>query len=203
MPQVIKPGINYHCVERTIAFRCLRMKKISNTWCLIVWVSLCTGAYSSEKPEPPAKPLVEAAFSGDLETVRLHIAAQSDLKLTDPEGATPLMVATTFGHDEIVQELIQAGVGINQQKNDGATALHVAALLGQTSIVEQLLKAGADKNIQNTQGHTAMDGVTAPFESVKPIYDLLNFILRPMGLQLDYIKIQQERPVIAEMLRSN
>lgn len=179
------------------------MKKISHNWCIIVLVSLFTGACSSEKPEPPAKPLVEAAFSGDLETVKLHIAAQTDLNQTDPEGATPLMIATTFGHGEIVQELIQAGAGINQQKKDGATALHVAAFLGQTSIVEQLLKAGADKSIQNTQGHTAMDGVTAPFESVKPIYDLLSVLLGPMGLQLDYDKIQQERPVIAEMLRSN
>jgi len=37
---------------------------------------------------------------------------------------------------------------------------------------------------------------------MKPIYDLLNtFIYKPSGIPLDYNRIQQTRPKIAEMLR--
>ena len=91
---------------------------------------------------------------------------------------------------------------LNLQNKDGSTALHTAAFLCHPEIVEALLKAGADKAIKTNTGATALDGAQAPWDDMKPIYDLLNtFIYKPSGIPLDYNRIQQTRPKIAEMLR--
>ena len=48
----------------------------------------------------------------------------------------------------------------------------------------------------------ALDGAQAPWNLVKPFYDLLNGRLyKPIGIPLDYNRIQQTRPKIAELLR--
>ena len=47
---------------------------------------------------------------------------------------------------------------------------------------------------------SAYDGVVAPFEAVKPIYDFLQQVMGPLGLQVDYERIKAERPNIAELL---
>ena len=61
--------------------------------------------------------------------------------------------------------------------------------------------AGADKSLKNNGGSTALAVVTAPFEALTGIYDLVGEALAPFGLKLDYDRIQAARPKIAEMLR--
>ena len=101
----------------------------------------------------------------------------------------------------IALELIKAGAEVNFKNNDGSTALHTAAFFCRTEIVKALLVNGADKTIRNNAGSTAYESVVVPFETVKPVYDYFSKIYVPLGLTLDYDRIQTARPKIAQLLK--
>lgn len=153
-------------------------------------------------PEPPAMDIHAATFMGDMDAVRQHIAAGSDLNLKEPSmGSTPLISAAVFGKTEVALALIEAGADVNLQNNEGSTALTSAAFLCRTEIVKALLENGADKEIRTTAGSTALESVSGSFEDVRFIYDIFSRDLGPLGLKLDYEQLEETRPVIAEMLR--
>jgi len=156
---------------------------------------------SQKKPQPPGTDIHTAAFMGNLDALRQHIEAGSDLDQKDEYGSTPLIIAVTFGKAEVARELVEAGADINCKNNDGSTPLHTAAFLCRTEILEMLLENGADKNIMNNFGSTALESVSGPFDSVKGIYDQFNKDLGPLGLRLDLEYLKKTRPTIAEMLQ--
>ena len=159
-------------------------------------------ARPSSSAAAPGAGIHEAVIAGDLEAVGQHIATGSDLNEREPMGgSSPLMSAATFGQTDAAVALIEAGADLDQQNNDGSTALLTAAFFCRTEIVEALLAAGADRSIPNYAGSTALDVVTVPFEALEPTYDFLGSVLAPYGLKLDYDRIKQTRPVIADMLR--
>lgn len=150
----------------------------------------------------PDVPLMQAVMSGNLEAVRQHIEAGSDLNEKDAmSGATPLMTALTFDKQEIASALIDAGVDLEIKNNDGSTALHVAAFFARVEAVQMLLDAKADKTVKNNFGATARETVSAPFEDLQPIYEMMQQQLGPLGLQLDMAELEKARPVIAIMLQ--
>lgn len=152
--------------------------------------------------DPPTIGLHVAALQGNLDAIRQHIAADSDLNERDPlGGGTPLITAATFGQTEVARALIKAGADVDCQNNEGSTALHTAAFLCRTKIVEVLIENGADKSVRNNVMATALESVAGPFNEVQGIYDLLAEILGPLGLQLDYEQLKATRPIIAEMLQ--
>lgn len=143
-----------------------------------------------------------AIISDNLEAVKQHIAAGSDLNVKDPfGGSSPLISAAVFGKTEAAKLLLDAGVDINFQNNDGSTALHTAAFFCRPEIIKLLLDKQADKTIKNKFGGTAIDNVSAPFAQMKDTYDMMGNILGPMGLKLDYAYIEKTRPEIAETLK--
>lgn len=143
-----------------------------------------------------------AAASGDIPALQAHITAGADLNSREPSGgSSPLITAATFGQTEAAMALIEAGADLDQQNNDGSTALLTAAFFCRTEIVEALLEAGADKTIANNAGSTPLDVVTVPFEALEPTYDFVGAILGPYGLTLDYDRIRETRPVVADLLR--
>ena len=155
-----------------------------------------------EKPKPPAMDIHAATFMGDMDAIRQHIAAGSDLNLKEPSmGSTPLISASVFGKTEVALALIEAGADVNLQNNEGSTALTTAAFLCRTEIVKALLENGADRDLRTEAGSTALESVSAPFEDVKFIYDIFSRDLGPLGLKLDYKYLEETRPVIAEMLK--
>ena len=149
----------------------------------------------------PAVDLDEAAFGGDVEAIKQHISAGSNLNVKNEFTSTPLIVAVTFGQNEAARALIEGGADLNLKNRDGSTALHVAAFLWRAEIVRLLVDAGADKNAKNNGGVTARQSVEGPFEDAKAVYDLVGAGLGPYGLKLDYERIKAERPKIAEMLQ--
>jgi CubicO group peptidase (beta-lactamase class C family) len=149
----------------------------------------------------PAVSIHMAALAGNIEAVRQHIAAGSDLNEKDAWGSTPLIIASAFGKTEVARALIEAGADLNITNSDGATALHTAAFLCRTEIVEALLDKGANRYLRDNFGSTALESVADPFDDVKDFYDTIRQGLGPLGLRLDYERIRATRPRIAEMLR--
>jgi ankyrin repeat protein len=159
-------------------------------------------AVSQSNTKAPEVDLHTAVLTENLEAVKQHIAAGSNLNEKDPfGGSSPLITAALFGKTEMARVLLDAGADINFQNKDGSTALHTAAFFCRPEIVKMLLEKGADKTIKNNFGATAFESMTAPFNDVKNIYDMLGKVLGPMGLKLDYAYIEKTRPKIAAMLK--
>lgn len=154
------------------------------------------------KASAPAIDLQTAVISGNLEAVRQHIDAGSDLNEKEPfNGSSPLITAATFGKTEIAKQLIDAGADLTVKNNDGSTALHAASFFCRVEIVQQLIDAGADKSELNNFGATARETVAGPFADIKPIYEMMQQQLMPFGLQIDMDEVEKTRPVIAMMLQ--
>jgi fucose 4-O-acetylase-like acetyltransferase len=156
---------------------------------------------SDKEKRPPRVSLHAAALQGNLDVIRQHINAGSELNKKDAYGSSPLIVAITFSKTEVARALIEAGADMQITNNEGATPLHIAAFLCRTEIVKALLDKGADKSALNKAGRTALETVSGPFDDVKGIYDGIGKALKPLGLKLDYERIKRTRPKIAEMLR--
>jgi hypothetical protein len=171
---------------------------------LVILILLALSIGCGGTPEPPDMNLHEAAYRGDLEAVRQHIAAGSNLNDTSVKGgSTPLISAATFGNTEIARALIEAGVDLNLTNDEGSTALLTAAFLCRSEIVQMLLEHGADLNVRNNAGATALDSVSAPFDEVRPVYDMVitALAMESVELNLDYDYLRATRPKIAQMLQ--
>lgn len=154
------------------------------------------------KPKIPATDIHTAVVTGHIDAIRQHIAAGSDLNTLEPTGgSTALVTAVVLGRSEIATALIEGGADINKSNNDGSTPLYCAAFFGRTELVKLLLDKGADKSIRNNFGSTALESVSVPFESIKGIYDQISKDMGPLGLKLDYDKLQEARVEIATLLR--
>lgn len=157
---------------------------------------------SASGVEPPEVDIHTAVVTGNIEAVKQHIQAGTDLNEPDPfGGSSPLISASVFGKPEIAKVLIDAGADINFQNKEGSTPLITAAFFCRPEIVQMLLDAGADKSIKNKYDATAYESVTAPYSEVKSAYEMMENALGPMGLKLDHDYIQKTRPEIAEMLK--
>jgi uncharacterized protein len=161
------------------------------------------GALTANKNvKPPEVDIHTAVLTDNLDALKQHIAAGTDLNEKDPfGGSSPLISAALFGKKEAAELLIEAGADVNFQNNDGSTALHTAAFFCRPEIVALLLKNNADKSIQNKFGATAYQSVSVPFSEAKNVYDIMSKALGPMGLKLDYAYVEKTRPEIASMLK--
>ncbi len=152
--------------------------------------------------DAPKMDIQAAILSNNLEVVKQHIEAGTDINKKDAmSGSTPLITAASFGKNKIAQVLIEAGADLTLKNNDGATALHSAAFFCRVEIVQMLIDAKADKSIRNNFGATARESVMGPYAEIKPIYEMLQQQLAPLGMQLDLNEIEKIRPVIAMMLQ--
>ena len=180
------------------------MKTVTTAMLLVILLAVtgCPKQENSDKEQrPPRVSLHAAALQGNLDAIRQHINAGSELNKKDAYGSSPLIVAVTFGKTEVARALIEAGADMQITNNEGSTPLHIAAFFCRTEIVKALLDKGADKNALNKAGRTALETVAGPFDDIKGIYDSIGKGLKPLGLKLDYERIKRTRPRIAEMLR--
>jgi len=157
---------------------------------------------SQAEVKPPKIDIHTAVVTGNIDAVKQHIAAGSNLNEKDPfGGSSPLISASVFDKPDVARVLIDAGVDLNFQNNDGSTALHTAAFFCRPEIVRMLLDKGADKTIRNKYGATPYEMVAGPFSETKNGYDMIGKMLSPMGLKLDYVYIEKTRPEIAAILK--
>lgn len=177
---------------------------------LVVLLVCCSGksetaaqtSKSASQVKAPDVDMHTAVITNNLDALRQHIAAKSNLNERDPfGGSSPLISACVFGKPEAAKILIAAGADLNFQNNDGSTPLHTAAFFCRPEIVKMLLDKGADRTIKNKYGATPFETVAAPFADVKGAYDMMVTALSPMGLKLDYTYVEKTRPEIAAMLK--
>ena len=163
--------------------------------------------YKRKTGKAPDISIFEAAVTGNLEEIKQHIEAGTDLNQIDPNPVGSkggvLNAAAAFGHTEVAIALIEGGADVNQRDKDGNTPLHTAAFFCYPEIVQALLDNGADKSIrEGNPPMTALDGVEIPWAQAKGIYDLLDGILfKPAGKPLDHNRIQKTRPQVAAIIR--
>jgi ankyrin repeat protein len=160
------------------------------------------GVKNKSSVDKPKMDIQTAIRSDKLDIVKQHIEAGTDInKKEQMSGSTPLISAATFGKTAIVKALIDANADLSIKNNEGATALHTAAFFCRVEIVQLLIDAKADKTIENNFGATPRESVMGSFADMKPVYEMLQQQLGPLGLQLDLNEIEKTRPVIAMMLQ--
>ena len=143
-----------------------------------------------------------AVSTGNAEAVKQHLAAGTNINEKDPYGgSSPLISAALFNKIDIAKILIDGGADINFQNNEGSTPLHTGAFFCRPEIVKMLLDKKADKSIKNKYNATAYESVAGPYSDVKAAYEMMQQMLGPLGLKLDYAYIEKTRPEIAAMLK--
>jgi CubicO group peptidase (beta-lactamase class C family) len=151
---------------------------------------------------PPEMSLHVASLVGNLDALKKHVEAGSDLNEKDAFGSTPLVIASTFGRTEAARALIEAGADPEIRNGEGSPPLHIAVFFARTGIVEALLARGANRYARNRAGATAFDIAASPFDDDREIYDRIGAALAPLGLKLDCMRIRKTRPGLAESLRA-
>ncbi len=106
-------------------------------------------AAEAAKPEPPTGKapdisIHQAAAKGNIEAVKQHIAAGTDVNAKDWSKMTPLHQAALYNRKEIAELLIAAGADVNAKGAGGSTPIDWAIQLDQPEIAELLRKHGAE-----------------------------------------------------------
>ena len=99
------------------------------------------------KPEPPTTKapdisIHQAAAKGNIEAVKQHIAAGTDVNAKDWSKMTPLHQAALYNRKEIAELLIAAGADVNAKGAGGSTPIDWAIQLDQPEIADLLRKHG-------------------------------------------------------------
>src|SRR5262249_11828076 len=138
-----------------------------------------------------ATPFMRAAKSGDVEMMRLLLAAGANPKAT-LSNTTSLMFAGGFGWrdgspiapsfdqgspEEAVQALallLDLGLDINAANANGETALHLAVTgRGSPAIVRFLISRGANLQAKNKRGQTPLAAAMASRKELGPLIEIL------------------------------
>ena len=145
---------------------------------------------ATSKPEPktvkaPSISIHGAAEEGNIEAVKQHLAAGTDVNTKTANGWTPLLMAISWAQKEIAELLIAEGANVNAKNDDGETPLHYAAFVGQKEIAELLIAKGADVNAKGDDGNTPLDVAIEDDVAEIEIADLLR---KHGGKTLDELK---------------
>jgi len=168
----------------------------------------------------------QAAKKGNIEAVKQHLAAGTDMNAIDLNGMTPIDLAdgeiaalllkhggktgeelsihkaAMSGNIEAVKQHLNDGAEVNAKNSDGRTPLHLAAEGGHGEIVELLILKGANVNAKNDGGETPLDWATMSYPETAPL-------LRKHGgktsEELNSIRINWEakKRSVADLLRKH
>ena len=99
-------------------------------------------------PPVPDLSIYDATEDGNIEVVKQHLAAGTDVNSKDKDGWTPLHEAASEGHKPIVELLITKGADVNAKDDDGETPLVFAITFKRTKTANLLRKHGG-KTVKN------------------------------------------------------
>ena len=101
----------------------------------------------------------KAAEAGNIEAVKQHLVAGTDVNRKNNKGYNALHVAAESGHEEMALLLIESGAKINGNNKSNQTPLHKAAFEGRDKIVNILIQNGANVN-PAVQSSGSFNGMT-------------------------------------------
>ena len=105
----------------------------------------------------PSMSILEAANKGNIEAVKQHLDAGTDVNAKDSARWTPLHYAAANGHKEVVELLIARGADVNAKDVNGGTPLHIASVQGHKETAQLLIAKGAEVNAKYEDGGTPLD----------------------------------------------
>ena len=101
-------------------------------------------------------PLLFAARSGDVDCVRLLVAAGASVNDALPDGMSALVLAAHSGNGGAAGLLLTKGADANAD-GIGYTALHAAILRSDLELVKNLLAHGANPNATDYERHSVKE----------------------------------------------
>ena len=123
----------------------------------ILLTTIAAGVVVGCGPKPPDISIHEAAFDGNIEAVKQHVAAGTDINAHGGKyDGTALHEAARSGRKEIAELLIDKGAEVNAQGQYMGTPLHYAIGEGHKEIAELLIAKEADVNAKIEGGGTPL-----------------------------------------------
>ncbi len=104
-------------------------------------------------------PLHAAAWSGEIDAIKMLLGHGADVSARNSIGGTPLHAASRTGKADAAGTLLRNGADVNGRDEDGDTPLHRAAWSESPATVSTLLRHGAEVNAQDNEGNTPADEV--------------------------------------------
>ena len=89
-------------------------------------------------PPVPDISIYDAVEDGNIEVVKQHLAAGTDVNSKDKDGWTPLHEAASEGHNKIIELLVAKGADVNAKGADGETPVDAAASPETTDFLRKL-----------------------------------------------------------------
>ena len=111
--------------------------------------------------EQKGTPFTEAAFlesakHGEVDTVKLFLAAGMNPDTRTDGGDTVLMNAIGANANAVAEALLEGGADPNARTSNGSSALHLTALAGNTSATQLLIAYKADVNLKSNIRETPL-----------------------------------------------
>jgi hypothetical protein len=103
----------------------------------------------------------DAAQSGNIGAIELHLHLGQEVDARDADEQTPLHFATQGGRNEIAKLLIANGADVNAKKDGGFTPLFFVAFGRNLETTQILIANGADVNAKSDDGETPLDWAVA------------------------------------------
>jgi ankyrin repeat protein len=103
------------------------------------------GGKTAEELKAAGNSIHDAAYKGNIEAVKQHLAAGVDVNAKDSVGWTALHQAAYGAHKEPVELLIAEGADVNAKGDDGTTPLDVAIQLKHHPETADLLRKHGGK----------------------------------------------------------
>ncbi len=164
------------------------------------------------KPSPGGfTPLMFAARSGDIATVRLLLDAGADIDAATDEYGTPLVIAAASGHEDLALDLLAAGADPRAGDENGVTALHHALRKGLSTLhgitydpvyrvrpdnmprlAQALLEAGADPDAQISKTYRIGPAIRSSCESAEEMIGATPFLLAAVSADVRLLELLRE-----------
>lgn len=128
-------------------------------------------------------PLRWACSMGDVERVRLLIAAGADVHEKTSDGETPLISAVMGGQTEIVREMLKAGADPNDC-GYALSPLAFASARGDTEIFRLLVEHGAEVNPPRSSDRTRHSFPVTLMPGVKENPEMMSIVRNATGEDL-------------------
>ena len=106
---------------------------------------------------PPAA-ILNAAYMGDIEMMKLILGTQHDKDIRDSMGGTALHIAIFSENLEVIKLLLDHGFDINAVvPSNGYTPLHYCVWFNKANAARYLIACNADRSIKDNNGMTPLE----------------------------------------------